>query len=340
MPLKINNTMKYSVVIITADRHKLLKNCLDKLFEYGVDKKAEIVVVDAGEDDFLYDKKDYIKYIKIPVEEKGFSNQRNTGVKNSSGDYIIFIDDDIEIREGWFEDFTSEFEKYPDKLGAMGAVFPKQNNIISFITGVMGHPGGGFKMHSVSEGSNIPISYFATCNTVIKKDVIETVGYFNLAVKYGSEDSDLSVRIIKKYGNEQFLYIPSAFVWHYSPENLSRFIRWYTRRGLSDAELLLLYKEHKKYFFRTMFLIKLLVLLFISIFAGFKVILIAGIIWYLWILFKYRFMFKYFPIYKFSLISKIFIFFSFPFFRALADLFFDYGRLKRVYENFIYRYTS
>jgi glycosyltransferase involved in cell wall biosynthesis len=159
--------MKYSVIIITADRHDILKNCLDKLFEFKVDRKADIIVVDASSDNFNYERINQIKYIKIEPKNKGFSNQRNIGIKNASTPYIIFIDDDVEITKNWFDIFTSEFEKYENSFfGAMGPVFPRQSNLISFACGVLGHPGGGFRLHNFSKSKNIFLSQVATCNTI------------------------------------------------------------------------------------------------------------------------------------------------------------------------------
>jgi len=323
---------KYSVIIITADRHDILRNCLDKLFEFKVDKKADIVVVDASKNNFSYERINQIKYIKINPSEKGFSNQRNIGIKNASTPYIIFIDDDVEITKDWFDKFTSEFEKYEDKIfGAMGAVFPKQSNLISFVCGVLGHPGGGFRLHNFSKGDNIFLSQVATCNTILNKKIVENVGMFDLQNKFGSEDSELCLRIIKRYGNNKFLYVPSVIVWHYSPESFLRFIKWYIRRGISDIDLYLKHSIHLNYVIKTSIVLKFLVLLIFSL-IDIKIFFAGIFVYYFYQLFKHRFMFDYFKYYSFNFTERIYIFLVFPFLKLVADLMFDFGRIKEIMD--------
>jgi GT2 family glycosyltransferase len=323
---------KYSVIIITADRHDILRNCLDKLFEFKVDKKADIVVVDASKNNFSYERINQIRYIKIDPKNKGFSNQRNIGIKNAYTPYIIFIDDDVEITKDWFDKFTSEFEKYEDKIfGAMGAVFPKKSNLISFICGVLGHPGGGFRFHNFSKGNNIFLSQVATCNTILNKKIVEDIGMFDPQNKFGSEDSELCLRIIKRYGNNKFLYIPSVIVWHYSPESFLRFIKWYIRRGISDIDLYLKHSIHLNYVIKTSIVLKFLILLIFSL-IDIKIFFAGIFVYYFYQLFKHRFMFDYFKYYSFNFTERIYIFLVFPFLKLVADLMFDFGRIKRTMD--------
>ncbi len=324
--------MKYSVVIITANRQNFLKNCIDKLFEYEINKKAEIIVVDASDIEFEFDKKNEIKYIKIEPKDKGFSNQRNIGIKSASNDYVIFIDDDVEITQNWFDNLVGEFEKYKDEVfGLMGAVFPKQNKILSFVCGVLGHPGGGFRLHNFSKNKVIYLSQVSTCNTVFNKKLIEEVGMFDVNNKFGSEDSELCLRITRKYGNNKFVYTPYAIVWHYSPNTISKFIKWYIRRGISDMDIYLSHSVHLSYIIKTSVILKILPVLVLAVF-NVRILYISFIIYYLWQLFKHKFMFKYFSYYKFGFLDKLLTFFIFPILKLLADLMFDFGRIKRIID--------
>ncbi len=323
---------KYSIIIITADRHNILKNCIDKLLEFDIDKKAEIIVVDASEKSFVYDRINDIKYIKVKPQEKGFSNQRNIGIQNAETPYVIFIDDDVEITKNWFDKFTSEFEKYEDKVfGAMGAVFPKQSNIISFVCGVLGHPGGGFRLHNFSKRENIFLSQVATCNTILNKKIVEDVGMFDVENKFGSEDSELCLRIMKNYGSNKFVFVPDALVWHYSPEKFLKFIEWYIRRGISDIDLYLRHSIHLNYIIKTSVILKFLPFLIFGFFYK-KLLLLFLFLYYIWQLFKHKFMVKYFSYYNFKWYKKIFIFLTFPILKFIADLMFDFGRIKRFFD--------
>ena len=99
--------MKYSIVIITKNNRQRLIRLLElinkNLKGYS---DYEVIVVEATDD--LTTFKDNILHIKIPLKDAGFSYQRNIGVERASGEFIIFIDDDIEITSEWFNEITKE----------------------------------------------------------------------------------------------------------------------------------------------------------------------------------------------------------------------------------------
>lgn len=316
--------MKISVVIISKENRKSLNDTLETFSFFYRNRDIEIVVVEATEEkEFNFEG---IKYIKIPLVEAGFSAQRNIGVKNASGDLIVFIDDDVIVTEKWFDNLLNTFSKEPDLVGVSGAVFPYNPSIVGFCEGVMGHPGGGFRLHNSANGKIIKLSQVSTCNTGFKKLVIEQVNYFDEKVKYGIEDTDISIRITKKFGKDKFGYNPEAVVFHKPRNRISKIIPWYIRRGRSDTILLLKHHSHIKYVISSSILLKLIFVLLIGL-INFSLIFWFGIVWYLWQLIKHRFMFKYFFLYNFSFSKRITTFFIFPFIKFIADLFFDFGRI-------------
>ncbi len=324
-------TMKYSVVIISKNNRELLINSIKNLLRC-IPKDTEIVVVESISPfkDFPFDN---IKYIYVEPSLSGFSIQRNIGVMNATGDYVIFIDDDVEVNNDWFKSLTEPIVNNNNIIGGMGAVFPKIKGVISFITGVLGHPGGGFRLHYYSRGKMIPLSQVATCNTIIKKSVIVDVGHFDLKNKYGSEDTDLSIRITHKYGKNRFIYIPNAQVWHYSPNNIKRYLKWYIRRGKADADLFLKHTVHLNYLVSSSISLKIVVAVALGVLISWKVLFAIFLVWYGIQLYRARFMFRYFHVYNFNLLEKILIFFIFPVFKMIADIMFDLGRVLRICEK-------
>lgn len=320
---------KYSIIIITKDNRVKLFNALKSLDKYlKLFKNYEIIVVEAGEN--LTDLPYPVKHIKLSLKDAGFSNQRNVGVNAAEGEWIIFIDDDVEITDNWFFEITKKLPE--DKFGAMGAVFPKEDaNLISFSLGVLGHPGGGFRLHNDSKGEDIALSQVATCNTVFRKDIVKDVGMFNLKNKFGSEDSDLCLRIISKYGRNRFLFLPKAMVWHDTHKNIYKALKWYIRRGKADIDLVFIDKLHLDYVLKTSVSIKFLIFVLIWIFAGLKLFLFVSVFWYLYQIYKYFFMVKYFRFYKFNVLYIFFILILFPLLKFLADLFLDIGRVIQTY---------
>jgi GT2 family glycosyltransferase len=319
--------MKYSIVVISKDRHAWLLDVLGQLKE--IEANPQIVVVEAIDNPGPLEI-DGIDYVPIPTKEAGFSNQRNLGVARARGEYVIFVDDDLEIQPGWYTNLTKVIDENSDISGVMGAVFPLKPTIIGFCEGVLGHPGGGFRLHHQANGRLLPLSQVATCNTIIKKSVIEEAGGFDLKNKFGSEDSDLTIRITNQFGPHQFRYVPSALVYHMPRNKFRRIIPWYIRRGKADADLFLKHTTHIRYLIGTSVLLKIIPCVLLSLFLNNAWILTGVFVaWYFLQLTRSRFLFKYFKYYDFPAAKRLIIFFIFPAVKLTADLMFDLGRIIR-----------
>jgi len=323
--------MNISIVIISKDRRERLKRILRQVEDEDLEN-SEIVVIEATQLNPMNDSK--INYKKIPLSEAGFSYQRNLGVKEARGDYIVFIDDDVEITSSWFKNLIRIIKEKKDVFAVMGAVFPKSPGIIGFCEGVMGHPGGGFKFHYFSKGKIIPLNHFSTCNLAVKKSAIENLGGFNEGFTFGGGDTDLSIRITNKFGRDKFRYNPDALVYHHPRGSIKKIIPWYLGRGKAEADLFLNHSVHTKYFFSTSILLKIIPVFLIGLlFKNFYILMFTFLIWYLLQLFRNKFMFKYFKIYDFSRTKRLLTLFIFPFIKLIADLMFDLGKILRLLKQ-------
>lgn len=323
--------MNTSIVIISKNNRKDLNNILSQLLEIQNRHNFEIVVVEAINQDDL--ECEVIKYIKIPVEEAGFGHQRNIGVENAAGELILFVDDDVIITEGWYSKLLSSLSEEKNALAVMGSVFPLNPSLVGFCEGVLGHPGGGFRLHDHSKNKIMALSQVATLNTVFKRSALEDAGSFDKNLKYGSEDTDLSIRITKKFGKNLFRYAPEALVYHKPRNRIDKIIPWYIRRGKADADLFLKHSTHLNYLISSSILLKIIPFLLLGlIFKNLFIIIGVFLLWYLFQLRRHRFMFSYFKIYNFTKTKEVLTFLAFPLIKFLADLMFDLGRLLRSFK--------
>lgn len=87
--------IKFSFVVPVYNMEKLLKRCLDSIFNQTYDNYEVIIVNDGSTDNSLDIIKSYKeKIILIDQKNQGLSMARNNGVKKVTGDYIIFVDSD------------------------------------------------------------------------------------------------------------------------------------------------------------------------------------------------------------------------------------------------------
>lgn len=327
--MSMNKFLKVSVIVITKDRREPLKKCIESLNQLDYPKNnLEIVIVEASDNYKPIKISNKIKHIFIPTREAGFSNQRNIGVKNASYDNIIFIDDDVIVSDDWFKNMLNSVNE--SIFAMMGAVFPENPNIVGFCEGVLGHPGGGFRFHHFSQGRVIPVESVSTCNTLFKKEVIKKAGFFSLNQKYGTEDTDISLKISEKLGKGKLFYNPNAIVYHKPRNSIKKIIPWYIRRGKGDIEIFLNHKSHIKYILSSSVFIKIVPVVVLGLIFSPWIILAVGFLWYIWQIWKHRFMCRYFYLYNFPTHKKITAILGLPGVKSIADIMFDFGKILRV----------
>lgn len=95
-----------SVIIPVYNVEKYIEKCLESVLNQSY-KKLEILIINDGSKDKSEEK--YKKYLKdkrikvIKQKNEGLSSARNTGIINSSGDYIMFVDSDDWIDKNCIE---------------------------------------------------------------------------------------------------------------------------------------------------------------------------------------------------------------------------------------------
>ena len=108
--------MKVSVIVISYNIQDYISQCLDSLNNQTY-KEFEIIVVDDGScDNTMNIIKEYKKLNKniklIQKDNGGPSSARNVGLRNSNGQYILFIDGDDWIEPDTIEIMYSEAQKF------------------------------------------------------------------------------------------------------------------------------------------------------------------------------------------------------------------------------------
>jgi len=104
---------KVSIIIPTKDHPHILSNCIHSVLESGNYRDFEIIVVDNGSNeqnrariermrDMLNEDFRFVYHYE-PMEFN-FSKMCNLGASLATGDYILLLNDDIEItQDNWLE---------------------------------------------------------------------------------------------------------------------------------------------------------------------------------------------------------------------------------------------
>jgi len=117
--------VKASIIITTYNRVFLLKKrSLNSAMRQEYDDFEVIVVDDCSEDNTpqlmksIVKERDDIRYLRLEKNE-GISNARNSGVKISRGEYVVFLDDDNELKPNFLKVTVPLLDGLPQKVGAV-----------------------------------------------------------------------------------------------------------------------------------------------------------------------------------------------------------------------------
>ncbi len=217
----MNNKPLVSVIICTYNREKYLPLALNSLADQTVDKSTyEIVVVNNNSTDNTEDvvkkfiERNHQLNIKYVIEtQKGLSAARNRGIKESTGEIIIFIDDDAEVTQNYIEEAIKFFDEHPNVDAMGGKIIPKYENnkepqwMSIFLWGLVTKCDWGNKVRKYPYSKYPP-----GCSMSFRKKVFNEIGFFN---------TDLTLRCDDKYIFKQmdifkkkYLYNPHFVVFH------------------------------------------------------------------------------------------------------------------------------
>lgn len=236
--------MKYSIIVPVFNRPDEVDELLQSLVGQTL-KDFEVVIVEDGSEKPCKDVCD--KYAgKIDLKyfmkkNSGPGQSRNYGAERANGEYLIVLDSDVVLPEGYLKAVDDELRREPaDAFGGPDCAhdsFTETQKAISysmtsfFTTG--GIRGGKKKLDKF---------YPRSFNMGIRRDVYMRLGGFS-KMRFG-EDIDFSIRIFKA-GCKCRLF-PEAWVWHKRRTDMRKFFRQVYNSGIARVNLYRKYPESLK----------------------------------------------------------------------------------------------
>jgi GT2 family glycosyltransferase/Tfp pilus assembly protein PilF len=194
-----------SIIILTFNQLEHTKPCLQSI-EQHTPQPHELIIVDNGSTDGTLDylRKYANDHNNVRVisnkENLGFAAGNNQGLAVANGDYLLLLNNDTVVTEGWLARMLSVFERYSD----VGIVGPVSNNIsgpqqvkeASYQSlGKMHH----FAKHWSAAHTGQTMEFYRVVGFCLlaKREVIDRIG--GLDEQFGSgnfEDDDFCLRAV------------------------------------------------------------------------------------------------------------------------------------------------
>ena len=230
---------RVSIVIPSAGRNSVIRgremdilaHCIGSNTERSTYRNIEIVVVDNDDlrPETLAALAAYpVRFVHYTAPEFNVAAKMNLGARHAAGEYLLFLNDDIEvISEDWIEAMLSLAQQ-----PGVGAVGPKlffedgsqQHVGISFCDGLpyhihRGFPGDDPGYFFSSEGQRNYLAVTGAC-VLLNKALFDEVGGFEEAFAINYNDIDLCLRIWQ-HGFRN-VYTGQAKLYHFESRNRER----------------------------------------------------------------------------------------------------------------------
>ncbi len=236
--------MKYSIIVPVYNRPDEVDELLDSLTRQ-TEKDFEVIIVEDGsQKDCRSVVEKYCDRLNVAYFAKpnsGPGQSRNYGAERAKGEYLLILDSDVVLPEGYLAAVSAELERKPaDAFGGPDRSHPSftdtqkaiSYSMTSFFT-TGGIRGGKKKLDKF---------YPRSFNMGIRRDVYLRLGGFS-PMRFG-EDIDFSIRIFKA-GCRCRLF-SEAWVWHKRRTDLRKFFRQVYNSGIARINLYKKYPESLK----------------------------------------------------------------------------------------------
>ena len=223
-----------SIIIPTKDLADILDVCLQSIFAQTTYSNYEVIVIDNGSTEaktarcFEFWQQKQPKRFKcysydIPFN---YSQINNYAVSQAQGDYLLFLNNDIEvITPDWLEGMVEQAQR--PSIGAVGSLllYPddtiQHGGVVLGIGGVAGHSHKhlhksqpGYISQAVSINNYSAVT--AAC-LMCRREVFAEVGGFEEELAIAFNDVDFCLKIASRgYRN---IYLPHVVLYHYESKS-------------------------------------------------------------------------------------------------------------------------
>lgn len=228
-----------SIIIPSKNQYKVLKRCIDSIYEKTTYSNFEIVLVDTGSDDKrvlswykkLQAEHDNLTIVNWPEQPFSYARSCNKGAEVAKGELLLMLNNDTEvITPDWIELMAGDAQR--KEVGAVGCLlfYPDGRTIqhAGVGIGLGGVAANSFQMMTLDQPMTqtqhlyINTKHNMTAVTaacmMLRRDIYDSVGGFDEKFRITYNDVDLCLRLYEK--GYQNVYTPHVRLLHHESISL------------------------------------------------------------------------------------------------------------------------
>ena len=218
-----------SIVVPAHGREGLTRQCLQMLLGQAHESSWEVFLVDDGSPDDLREALDVTDdrvHVIRREERGGFSRACNEGAAAADGELLVFLNNDTLPREGWLDALVVHAREHT-QAGVLGSRLLYPDGSIQHAGVVIcqdrypRHVYAGFPGDHPAVIRSRPFQAVTAASMLVRREVFEALGGFDIRYRNGLEDADLCLRA-GELGHEVH-YVPASVVVHLESVSPGRF---------------------------------------------------------------------------------------------------------------------
>jgi cellulose synthase/poly-beta-1,6-N-acetylglucosamine synthase-like glycosyltransferase len=213
-----------SIIIPTRNGEKTVWTLLESVMKVDYDKeKLDVIVVDGYSTDRTRELVSEYPVELVMEDGHGLNAARNTGIKHSSGEILIFTDCDCVVPKDWVRKIVENFND--PNIGCVGGTVLGYNaDTFSsrYANETLFRIMPSFKTRIVTKKIHT-LLYPAGCNMSFRRSVLDKVGLFNEGIRYGFDETELVARVGEAgYGT---VLDPEVLIYHRHRETIREILK-------------------------------------------------------------------------------------------------------------------
>jgi GT2 family glycosyltransferase/glycosyltransferase involved in cell wall biosynthesis len=210
-----------SIVIPVCNQIRYTQACLASLQDHQSTDRFEVIVVDDCSTDETAETVPRIPGVVYLRNEtnSGFIISCNRGAEKARGKYLVFLNNDTIVSDGWLKGLADTFAEQP-KAGIVGSKLIYPDGRLQEAGGIIWQDGSGWNYGKFDDPKKLEynylreVDYCSAAAFMIPKALFQSVGGFDsrYAPAY-YEDTDLAFKV--RQAGYKVLYQPMSEVIHY-----------------------------------------------------------------------------------------------------------------------------